>query len=606
MATTIGKLAVMLSLNSKAYSSGLSKAATKSESTIGRITKSISKISVATAATAAAATAVAIPALTKQQMGLIDATAKTADALGLGTEQLVGYRHAAGLAGVSNEALTTGFRRLQKNVSDATLGLTTSSRAFDALGLSAESIKRLSPDEQIKAIADAFPRLTNQADRARVAQDLFGRSGLDLIKLLEQGSAGLSAAQREAAALGLTFNRLDAAKVERANDSISKLSAGIKAIGLSLAIGVSDPLAKIATLWTDNWKRIQAGVTAAVSRTVDVVVAAGRVYVKAVTTTAAAIAPVVIALGRTFISVGRLARDALAAGLNAVGQVVGPVGERLASLGNLFNKWRDTVSIAFITAEFAARHWRDTFEYGVVSATAKLLSLGGEIKHLFGTVAPRLMGWFADNWKEILITIGANTLTFFENLTSNIVNIVKAIPDLIAGNLDLSDVWQPLSDGFLNVIKELPDIPDRQIGELEKLFKSQSARMGKALAGDLDMFVLERFNSIKNQTSKLQGFFDSAINFNLPDLAEIPSLDLADSAKSMIEAGIGLDNTTAAIERGTVEAYSAERMGREQRQIERHTRGTQRNTQVIKEEVRNLVGVYRDAARNPAEIVSIL
>lgn len=180
----------------------------------------------------------------------IDATAKMADVLGLATDQLTGYQLQAGLAGVNNKELETAFRRLQKNISDATKGLTTAQRAFEDLNLNAEELEKLSPDEQFKRVAEAFSTLDTQAKRARVSQDLFGRSGLKLIKIMEQGRGGIEAARKEAERLGLSFDRVDAAKVEAANDAVTRLKAAFAGLGNTLAIGLAPTIEKIADRMT--------------------------------------------------------------------------------------------------------------------------------------------------------------------------------------------------------------------------------------------------------------------------------------------------------------------------------------------------------------------
>lgn len=218
---------------------------------IARIGTRVATAGLFALAAAGTAAAASVGGLTKQSLAHIDATAKTADVLGLTTEQLAAYQHMAGRSGATTKELDTAFRRLQKNISDGTKGLTTANRAFEDLGLSAEQLERLSPDEQMQAVADALGNLDSQAKRARVAQDLFGRSGLKMLKVLEQGSEGIRRARVEAEKLNLTFSREEAARVEAANDAWTDFRSSMRGIGIEIAIAAAGPLKEVADWATD-------------------------------------------------------------------------------------------------------------------------------------------------------------------------------------------------------------------------------------------------------------------------------------------------------------------------------------------------------------------
>lgn len=220
--TTIGKLNAILTLNSDAFNKGLRGAKTR----LGKFTSGIASGVASIAKYGAAMAAVAGGAFVyfaRQQLGVIDSIAKTSRALGISTEALSGLQHAAAIAGVSSADLETAFRRMEKTVGDAKVGLSTAVRALDALGLSTKQLDALSPDEQFKLIAERLRGVATQSDKARIAQDLFGRSGVKLIPLLDEGAAGIAALQDEAKRLGITFDEEAAAKVEMANDAMTRL-----------------------------------------------------------------------------------------------------------------------------------------------------------------------------------------------------------------------------------------------------------------------------------------------------------------------------------------------------------------------------------------------
>ena len=198
-----------------------------------------------------AAALIGIGFFVKKAFTAIDATAKLADTLALTTEELVGYQHAAAIAGATTQDVTTAFRRMLKNVSDAGLGLTTAQRAFEAMGLDADKLKGLKTDEIFKKIADQINKIPTAADRARVAQDLFGRSGLKILKITEGGAEGIRKLQAEALKLGIAYSRIDAAKIEAANDAIQRAKSVLQGVINTLAIKLAPLLEATANKFRD-------------------------------------------------------------------------------------------------------------------------------------------------------------------------------------------------------------------------------------------------------------------------------------------------------------------------------------------------------------------
>lgn len=248
MAATIANFAVSVTARTSKFNRGMDKARTKLTRFASGVSAAAKKVALFGVALATAA-AVALTAMVKSSFSTIDATAKLARSLGLTTEQLIGYQHAASIAGLESADLSKAFIRMEKNISDANLGLTTAQRIFGeeaGLGLDFKKLIKLSPDKQFKTIADALSQMTVTANRTRVALDLFGRSGVKIIELMKDGSAGLVKMSREAHRLNLEFSAFDAAKIEEANDAMTSLGAAIKGATQKLAVGLSEAITKVA------------------------------------------------------------------------------------------------------------------------------------------------------------------------------------------------------------------------------------------------------------------------------------------------------------------------------------------------------------------------
>lgn len=181
----------------------------------------------------------------------IDRLAKQADRLKLTTQSLAAFRHAAGLAGVDVENMEKSMAKMSRNVFEAATGNENLANTFDKLGLSADKLNRMSPEEQYNTITDALNRLKNANEKAAVAQEIFGKGGLEMMTMIEGGAAAIESARQEADLLGLSLSRVDAAKVELANDAMGRLQAAGEGFMQQVAV-------KLAPLIAEAGERIIA------------------------------------------------------------------------------------------------------------------------------------------------------------------------------------------------------------------------------------------------------------------------------------------------------------------------------------------------------------
>lgn len=188
-------------------------------------------------------TAVAVGAIAliiRQQLKAIDTLGKFSAAIGVSVDQLQAMRLAANIAGIETDKLDKALKRMIKSVSDGVNGLSTAVRAFDALGLKAEDLADLDPGEIFKRIADAVQDAGGNIKTLGAIMDIFGaRNGAELIQLLKEGREGVEAFEREIEALGLGLSRVDVAKVEAANDAMTRAKGILKGIAQRLTVEIA-------------------------------------------------------------------------------------------------------------------------------------------------------------------------------------------------------------------------------------------------------------------------------------------------------------------------------------------------------------------------------
>lgn len=167
-----------------------------------------------------------------------DEAAKTSRLIGISAEQLQEYRFAADRQGVSSETLTKSFQLLNRNIGDVQLGqgalTTVLNKNNPALLKQLKSVKNNS--EAFELITDAISKMPNQLQKTALAQAAFGRSGGDMLKLLEVGPEGMAKLIEEARKYGGIISDEAAAKSEEFIDAQTNMNFAIR--GVKNMIGV--------------------------------------------------------------------------------------------------------------------------------------------------------------------------------------------------------------------------------------------------------------------------------------------------------------------------------------------------------------------------------
>lgn len=143
--------------------------------------------------------------------------------------------------GSSTDVLETGFREFRKTLSSSLNTGSAAADVFDELGLSVERLRQQRPQDQIISISEAFESIKDPIERARVAQDLFGKSGKDMIPVLGEGAEKMR--EYMDAAVELDARGVDALdRISKANNRFwNSLGRGIANVaGITLSAFMED------------------------------------------------------------------------------------------------------------------------------------------------------------------------------------------------------------------------------------------------------------------------------------------------------------------------------------------------------------------------------
>jgi TP901 family phage tail tape measure protein len=189
------------------------------------------------------------------QMG--DEVQKMALRTGFATESLSELRHIAQISGTELNSVELGIRRMSGAILDASEGLETYERAFRQLGLNAEELRAMKPEEAFWTISNAIANLDNEIEKSAIAMDIFGRSGTQLLPMLAQGADGIEKLRQEAHELGIVFDTEAANAAAEFKDNIQRLNSSLDGLKFTIAEALLPTVDKYLTGITSVIKNIR-------------------------------------------------------------------------------------------------------------------------------------------------------------------------------------------------------------------------------------------------------------------------------------------------------------------------------------------------------------
>ncbi len=307
--------------------------------------------------------------LAKNSMQVVDGLAKQSDRLGMATEDLHRYRYMADLAGVSNESLFKGLEKMGRNVAEAARGMIEPSDALKTLNLDARELAAMNPSEQFMRISEAVKNLAGSGERARVVFKLFGRGGGELLPVMYMGAQGMADMADEADRIQGIITRFDAAKVEKANDNISRMKYAIRSVANSIAIELSPIISSI----TDEFLKVSQSsgdMGGIVSSQFDRIGSAVHDLVVVIETLGRAMDLIKIGGAAVFGGLAATIQGVASVGAKALDMMVPDALEKkmgVAFNGFAKNRWEDANLIAGSTKNYVGSKW-DSLSKGAINA----------------------------------------------------------------------------------------------------------------------------------------------------------------------------------------------------------------------------------------------
>jgi phage-related protein/uncharacterized membrane-anchored protein YhcB (DUF1043 family) len=140
------------------------------------------------------------------------------------------------LHGDKSGELGIKLRGLQSDYADLKNKLDNTGTAFDKLGINIKDANGKQKDFQsiLLEVADKFKGMPDGIDKTSLSMELFGRSGKEMIPLLNRGSDGIAELEKQADKLGLTLNEKTIGGVAKLIEAQKKMKENSDAIKIAV------------------------------------------------------------------------------------------------------------------------------------------------------------------------------------------------------------------------------------------------------------------------------------------------------------------------------------------------------------------------------------
>lgn len=154
---------------------------------------------------------------------------RTAKNLGVASDKFQEFTYAAKLYGATQEDVSDVIKDFGIRVGEAAEGSESMITALNRIGLSAENLIRMKPEQQFEALADAIMNSSEEAARLSL-DEMISDPGIRMVGVLRQGSLGLSNMASEARELNQVISESKLGEMEDAAKSVTQLKMAFEGL----------------------------------------------------------------------------------------------------------------------------------------------------------------------------------------------------------------------------------------------------------------------------------------------------------------------------------------------------------------------------------------
>ena len=190
----------------------------------------------------------ALGAFTTSIIQLGDRLQKVSVQTGFTVEELEILQFAASQAGVGTDQLNAAVQKFSINIGKASDGTKLQADAFKALNIEIKDQDGSLKDSSalFVEVAESISKIEEPADKARIASDLFGRTGVELLALLNTGAIGLGEFAEKLRQAGGIMGTTAADEFSAFNDQMDLLSRSLRGKVAPVLVAVLPALTALA------------------------------------------------------------------------------------------------------------------------------------------------------------------------------------------------------------------------------------------------------------------------------------------------------------------------------------------------------------------------
>ncbi len=218
---------------------------------------------------------------------------RSSQKVGMNVEQWQKISYAAGRVKVDADQFRASLQRLQKQQVAAATGNKTAAQSFAMAGISIADAngKLKSSDVLFAELADKFSKAKDGPKKTALAMRLFGRTGAELIPLLNKGSAGISDFSSQAEKMGLVLSTSQIEAFKKYGQQQRMARDAMDGFKNTIATGALPILTKIIkkmveydlkiVAWTKRHKALTTGIIGTVASVAAILTVMGTVGIVA-------------------------------------------------------------------------------------------------------------------------------------------------------------------------------------------------------------------------------------------------------------------------------------------------------------------------------------
>lgn len=451
------------------------------------------------------ATGAGLVTMAKGAIDTADNLAKMSAKTGVSVEQLSKFKQAADLGGTSIEGVSSAMLKLNKGLAG---GTGPAADALSQLGISANdaSGKLKSTDQVMLEVADKFQAMPDGAEKSALAMQLFGKSGAEMIPMLNGGRKGIEG-------LSATMSTDFAKKAEVFNDKITTIQSKL----MELAVNLGSALMPAFTALTDGvgvlvdgFSKLPGPVQTLIGLGAGLLIAWGPI-----TGTFSLVATILTTIGPLIAGLGPL----IAGWAGAIGPAMGVITAAFSGL----LAWLTGTLVPGLLAIFSGPvGW-------TVLAVAAVVAMCVYFREPIG----KFLSWLGGVMQQALKGLMDLAYQLWVQPWVNLWNNVLRAPITAMGTW-LQGVWQGISKAFndyvstpitkaWNTLTELlPKAMERVANVVKGVWTGLVDGVKGVIRGLLQM-VANAINSVGAQVNRLISAFNSLPG---PDIPLVPSLSV--------------------------------------------------------------------------------